>query len=69
MAYIANDPCTLTNERIPESPASSSMQASPYAREDVPEHPYPCRCIPSTPILPSSSASLRTGRSPCSYQR
>ena len=29
MANIANDPCTLTRERIPESHASNSMQASP----------------------------------------
>ncbi len=29
IAYIASDPCTLTSERIPESPASSSRQASP----------------------------------------
>ena len=29
MANIARDPCTLTSERMPESPASSSVQARP----------------------------------------
>ncbi len=29
IAYIASEPCTETSERIPESPASSSMTASP----------------------------------------
>ena len=29
MAYIASEPCTLTIERRPESPASSSRQARP----------------------------------------
>jgi hypothetical protein len=29
IAYIASDPCTLTSDRTPESPASSSMHASP----------------------------------------
>ncbi len=29
IANIASEPCTDTSERIPESPASSSMQARP----------------------------------------
>ena len=29
MANIASEPCTETSERMPESPASSSMQARP----------------------------------------
>ncbi len=36
---IARDPCTDTNDRIPESPASSSREARPYAVADVPAHP------------------------------
>ena len=39
IAYIASDPCTLTSERIPESPASSSRQARPYAVALVPAQP------------------------------
>ncbi len=38
-AYIASDPCTETNERKPESPASSSRQARPYATALVPAQP------------------------------
>ena len=37
--YIARLPCTDTTERSPESPASSSMQARPYAVALVPAHP------------------------------
>ena len=36
MAYIASEPCTLTSDRTPESPASSSRQARPYAVALVP---------------------------------
>ncbi len=39
MAYIASEPCTLTSERMPESPASSSRQARPYAVALVPAQP------------------------------
>jgi hypothetical protein len=39
IANIASEPCTETSERRPESPASSSMQASPYAVADVPAQP------------------------------
>ncbi len=39
IANIANDPCTLTSDRSPESPASSSRHANPYAVAEVPAHP------------------------------
>ncbi len=39
IAYIANDPCTDTSERMPESTASSSRQANPYDVADMPAHP------------------------------
>ena len=67
-AYMARDPCTETSERIPESAASSSRQASPYCTALAPAHPYPLSDIPSAPIPPSSRASSRiTGSSPLSY--
>ena len=39
IALIASDPWTLTNVRIPESPASSSIAASPYSTALRPAHP------------------------------
>ena len=39
IANIASDPCTLISERRPESAASSSMQARPYAVAVVPAQP------------------------------
>ena len=39
IANIASDPCTDTIERSPESPASSSRQARPYAVALVPAQP------------------------------
>jgi hypothetical protein len=39
IANIASDPWTETSDRSPESPASSSRQAKPYAVADVPAHP------------------------------
>ncbi len=39
IANIASDPCTDTRLRIPESPASSSMHASPYATALAPGSP------------------------------
>ncbi len=39
IAYIASEPCTETSERSPESPASSSRQARPYAMALVPAQP------------------------------
>ncbi len=66
MDRIANEPWTETKLRSPESAASSSMQATPYATADEPVQPYPSRCMPSTPSLPSSGASSRAGKTPCS---
>ena len=39
MADIASDPCTETNVRMPESPASSSCAARPYSTADRPAQP------------------------------
>src|SRR5215210_8615404 len=39
IANMASDPCTETMLRTPESPASSSMQASPYDTAFVPAQP------------------------------
>src|SRR5262245_25289874 len=39
MGYIASDPCTDTNDRRPESPASSSRQARPYETASRPAQP------------------------------
>ena len=39
MPYIASEPCTLTKERSPESTASSSRHATPYAVALVPAQP------------------------------
>ena len=39
MALMASEPCTLTKVLKPESPASSSMQASPYSTALLPAHP------------------------------
>ena len=39
IAYMASEPWTDTIERSPESPASSSRQARPYAVALVPAHP------------------------------
>ena len=55
---MASDPCTLTRLRTPESPASSSRQASPYATADAPAQPYPSRCMPSRPSAPNSLGQL-----------
>ena len=68
IAYMASEPCTDTSERMPESTASSSVQASPYATALVPAQPYPCRCMPSRPSEPSDLARSRAGSSPASYQ-
>ncbi len=38
-AYMASEPCTETSERMPESAASSSRQASPYCTALAPAHP------------------------------
>ncbi len=39
MAYMAREPCTETRERMPESAASSSRQASPYWTALAPAQP------------------------------
>ena len=39
IANIASDPCTDTRLRMPESPASSSRQVSPYAVAEAPAQP------------------------------
>lgn len=39
MAYIASEPWTDTRERMPESAASSSRQASPYCTALAPAQP------------------------------
>jgi hypothetical protein len=39
IAYIASEPWTDIRLRTPESPASSSMQARPYAVALAPAHP------------------------------
>ena len=39
MAVMASEPCTETNVRIPESPASSSMAARPYSTAERPGQP------------------------------
>src|SRR5207342_1343479 len=44
IANIASEPCTLTKLRSPESTASSSRQATPYAVAVVPAQPWPSRC-------------------------
>ncbi len=62
---IAREPCTETNDRVPESPASSSRQARPYSTLLVPAQPYPSRCIPKRPIEPISLARS-TGNVPSS---
>jgi hypothetical protein len=62
IAYIASEPCTETSERTPESTASSSMHARPYATALVPAQPYPSRCMPSRPSSPRPRASSRAGQ-------
>ena len=39
MAVMASEPCTETNVRIPESPASSSIAARPYSTAERPGQP------------------------------
>src|SRR5271169_902101 len=39
MGYITSADCTLTNERTPESPRSSSCVTSPYSTFDMPAQP------------------------------
>ena len=39
IAYMASEPWTETSERMPESAASSSRQASPYWTAEAPAQP------------------------------
>ena len=55
---IASEPCTETNVRMPESPASSSSAARPYSTALRPGHPYPSRFMPSTPELAEGGREL-----------
>ena len=64
---MASDPCTETMLRSPESAASISRQVTPYAIGPMPAQPYPVRCMPSRPSLPSSGTSSR-GSVPASNQ-
>src|SRR3954463_12041463 len=57
MAYMARLVCTERNGRRPESQASSSWQASPYARAPIPAQPYPSRFAPRRPSFASSGTS------------
>ena len=68
IANIASEPWTETSERIPESTASSSMHARPYAVALVPAQSQPSRCMPSRPSSPRPCARSRAGISPRSYQ-
>src|SRR6516164_885211 len=67
MGNMASEPCTDAALRSPESAASSSRQATPYAIGPVPAHPYPVRCMPNRPSFPSSVRTDR-GRMPASNQ-
>src|SRR5258705_6268290 len=49
MGYITRADCTLTNDRTPESPRSSSCVTSPYSTFDMPAQPYPLRLAPKKP--------------------
>ena len=49
---MASEPCTLTNERSPESPYSTSRLATPYSTALAPAQPYPSRCMPRMPSSP-----------------
>ena len=67
IALMASDPCTETNVRMPESPASSSIAASPYSTAERPAQPYPSRCMPSRPSAAISLTSSR-GKVAVAYQ-
>jgi len=67
-ANMANEPCTETKLRSPESTASSSRHASPYATALAPGHRHPCRCMPSRPSRAKPAASSAVGIAPLSYR-
>src|ERR1017187_6198299 len=64
---MASEPWTEVALRSPESHASSSRQATPEATDPVPPQPYPVRCMPRTPSLPSSGM-ISDGSMPASNQ-
>src|SRR6476661_662457 len=69
MGYITSADCTLTNERTPESPRSSSCVTRPYSTFDIPAQPYPFRLAPKKPSSPiglTSSRGKRPARLPSS---
>src|SRR5687768_13205394 len=67
MGYMASAPCTDANERIPESPRSSSCMMRPYATLFSPAHPYSSgRFAPNTPSDAISGTSS-FGNFPSTY--
>src|SRR5208282_4261483 len=63
IGYITSADCTLTNERTPESPRSSSCVTSPYSTFDMPAHPYPFNDAPKNPRSAIGFTSSRGNRS------
>src|SRR5215813_9038757 len=59
MGYITSADCTLTKERTPLSPRSSSCITRPYSTLDIPAQPYPFRLAPKKP---SSAMGLTSSR-------
>src|SRR5271163_389082 len=59
MGYITRADCTLTKERTPESPRSSSCVTKPYSTFDIPAHPYP---FSDAPKKPRSAMGLTSSR-------
>ena len=57
IGYITSELCTLANERMPESPRSSSWQIRPYAVGEMPAQPYPVSDGPRRPISPNTGTS------------
>src|SRR5205823_5096901 len=62
MGYITSADCTLTKDRTPLSPHSSSCITSPYSTFDIPAHPYPLRLAPKSPISPIGFTNSRGKR-------
>src|SRR5216684_1011427 len=62
MGYITSADCTLTNERTPESPRSSSCVTSPYSTFDMPAQPYPFSEAPKNPRSAMGFTSSRGKR-------
>src|SRR5713226_3561621 len=62
IGYITSADCTLTNERTPESPRSSSCVTSPYSTFDMPAQPYPFSEAPKNPRSAMGFTSSRGKR-------